>query len=54
MLGKIDNIGDDVDAEAMEVLNELNLLSESENQHQDIKESGDWNKGLLCFHLKNK
>ncbi|XP_017772986.1 PREDICTED: striatin-3 isoform X2 [Nicrophorus vespilloides] len=37
---------DDVDAEAMEVLNELNLLSESEDQRQDINksESGDWNK----------
>lgn len=43
--GKIDNMGDDVDAEAMEVLNELNLLSETENQHQDLKDAGDW-KGL--------
>ncbi|KAF5280493.1 hypothetical protein FQA39_LY18038 [Lamprigera yunnana] len=34
--------GDDVDAEAMEVLNELNLLSESENQHQEMKDTGDW------------
>lgn len=43
---------DDVDAEAMEVLNELNLLSESEDQRQAIKcESGDWNKCMYIFLL---
>lgn len=46
-IGKLENLGDDVDAEAMEVLNELNLLSESE-ERQDIKNEGDWNKGD-CF-----
>lgn len=43
-IGKLDNLDDDVDAEAMEVLNELNLLSESE-ERQDIKNEGEWNKG---------
>lgn len=47
-IGKLDNLGDDVDAEAMEVLNELNLLSESE-ERQDIKNEGDWNKGKCMF-----
>lgn len=44
-IGKLENLGDDVDAEAMEVLNELNLLSESE-ERQDIKNEGDWNKSM--------
>ncbi|CAH0561078.1 unnamed protein product [Brassicogethes aeneus] len=39
-------LGDDVDAIALEVFNELNRLSETEKK-QDIKtEQGDWNKGL--------
>lgn len=46
-IGKLDNLDDDVDAEAMEVLNELNLLSESE-ERQDIKNEGEWNKGKKC------
>ncbi|KAF5285895.1 hypothetical protein FQA39_LY04356 [Lamprigera yunnana] len=33
--------GDDVDVEAMEVLNDLNLLSKSENQHQEMKDTGE-------------
>ncbi|KAI4463087.1 striatin [Holotrichia oblita] len=51
--GKLD---DDVDAEAMEVLNELNLLSESvDHQRQDIKEeSNEWNKGQLIVLLDGK
>lgn len=51
LAGKIDNLnlGDDVDAEAMEVLNELNFLSESENQHSDMREVSDWNKSEYQF-----
>ncbi|XP_049826044.1 striatin-3 isoform X2 [Aethina tumida] len=38
--------GDDVDAIALEVFNELNRLSETEKK-QDIKtEQGEWNKGI--------
>ncbi|XP_025831546.1 striatin-3 isoform X1 [Agrilus planipennis] len=51
---KLDNLTDDVDAEAMEVLNELNLLSETENQHQlhQMKgEEGDWSKGELIYNF---
>lgn len=46
--GKIDTLGDDVDAEAMEVLNELNLLSESEEQGQ-TRTKTDWNKSIVFF-----
>ncbi|XP_022905740.1 striatin isoform X2 [Onthophagus taurus] len=37
--GKLDSLGDDVDAEAMEVLNELNLLSEAVDHRQNEKSS---------------
>lgn len=49
--GKIDTLGDDVDAEAMEVLNELNLLSESEDQRQAAikSESAEWDKCMYFF-----
>lgn len=43
-IGKLDNLDDDVDAEVMAVLNDLNLLSES-GDTQDIKNEGEWNKG---------
>lgn len=47
-------LGDDVDAEAMEVLNELNLLSETENQQSDLKEASDWNKStnFIFFYFQ--
>lgn len=47
--GKLDSVTDDVDAEAMEVLNELNLLSQAEDhQHHDLKnDSNDWSKGVF-------
>lgn len=45
ILGKHDSLRDDIDAEAMEVLNELNLLSES-GERQDFKnEHSEWKKG---------
>lgn len=43
-IGKLENLDDDVDAEVMAVLNDLNLLSES-GDSQDIKNEGEWNKG---------
>lgn len=46
-IGKLDNLTDDVDAEAMEVLKELNLLSESDVGQGNVKnEGGEWNKGM--------
>lgn len=47
LLGKHDSLRDDIDAEAMEVLNELNLLSES-GERQDFKnEHSEWKKGKI-------
>ena len=43
--GKLDSLGDDVDAEAMEVLNELNLLSESGERQEFKNEHSEWKKG---------
>jgi hypothetical protein len=45
LLGKLDSLGDDVDAEAMEVLNELNLLSESGERQEFKNEHSEWKKG---------
>ncbi|EFA01950.2 Striatin-3-like Protein [Tribolium castaneum] len=44
--GKLDSLGDDVDAEAMEVLNELNLLSESGERQEFKNEHSEWKKGF--------
>lgn len=56
-LDKLDNnlgLGDDVDAIALEVFNELNRISDAEKK-QDIKtEQSDWNKNKcesLLFNL---
>lgn len=49
-------LGEDVDAEAEEVLNELNLLTEAEESlpgsitHVDV-DSNKWNSEFLCFHI---
>jgi hypothetical protein len=44
-----EGLADDVDAEAEEVLNELNLLTESEDAQSDLRAQGDpanWGKCL--------
>lgn len=41
--------GEDVDALALEVFNELNRLSEAEKKQELKNDSADWNKSkLLC------
>lgn len=47
---KLDHLGDDVDAEAMEVLNELNLLSESEERELKNEQS-EWSKGGFVVEI---
>jgi hypothetical protein len=48
-----EGLADDVDAEAEEVLNELNLLTETEESGADIHSQGDladWGKNLGALH----
>jgi hypothetical protein len=51
-----EGLADDVDAEAEEVLNELNLLTESEDAQNDMRAAGnsDQNKFLAhtCYNLR--
>jgi hypothetical protein len=49
-----EGLADDVDAEAEEVLNELNLLTETEDSGSDIHTQGDptdWGKSLEELYL---
>jgi hypothetical protein len=49
-----EGLADDVDAEAEEVLNELNLLTETEDAGSDIHSQGDpadWGRYLHCISM---
>jgi len=49
-----EGLADDVDAEAEEVLNELNLLTETEDAGSDIHSQGDpadWGGYLHCINM---
>jgi hypothetical protein len=49
-----EGLADDVDAEAEEVLNELNLLTETEDAGSDIHSQGDpadWGRYLDCITM---
>lgn len=45
-------LGDDVDAIALEVFNELNRLSEAEKKQDSKTEQGDWNKGIYILNVQ--
>jgi hypothetical protein len=46
-----EGLADDVDAEAEEVLNELNLLTESEDAQNDLRAAGNLDK--IYYKIKN-
>jgi hypothetical protein len=45
-----EGLADDVDAEAEEVLNELNLLTESEDAQNDMRAAGNSDQNKLLAH----